>query len=183
MSPPHRSTLARPDHEPGSGAGRSGPRGTRLAQAHRTSLAGLRVIPRERLPAHLRLLLAAEILGVYASTRRRLLRANAIDLARELQGRRPACQVEQDLGPAQALIVARRLAGASTRSLRLLPSDPKCLIRSLVLLSLLASRGIPARLVIGAHTRREFEAHAWVEYDGRKLLPAHDFGDARLLEL
>jgi hypothetical protein len=45
-----------------------------------------------------------------------------------------------------------------------------CLARALVLCRLLRRRGFPARLCLGtARTGELFEAHAWVECDGRPL--------------
>ena len=66
---------------------------------------------------------------------------------------------------------AARLARAVQRTLRLLPADARCLMQSLVLTGLLARRGIDTKLLIGVHPGDEFEAHAWVEYSGRPLLP------------
>jgi hypothetical protein len=52
-----------------------------------------------------------------------------------------------------------------------------------VLTRLLASRGIQAKLVIGARTTPEFLAHAWVEHDGRPVLDPGDDSFGRLVEL
>ena len=60
---------------------------------------------------------------------------------------------------------------AVARTLRLLPTDSRCLMRSLVLSALLARRGIDSSLVIGVRTAEAFGAHAWVEHEGRPLLP------------
>jgi Transglutaminase-like superfamily len=54
-------------------------------------------------------------------------------------------------------------------------------MRSLVLVSLLARRSLPATLVIGVLPGERFAAHAWVELSGRPLLPAGDY--ERLVEL
>lgn len=78
---------------------------------------------------------------------------------------------------------ARRLGRAVVRTLRFLPGDTRCLRRSLVLLRLLARRGIGVRLVIGARTGPDFLAHAWVEYDGQPVLSALDGSFGRLVEL
>lgn len=69
------------------------------------------------------------------------------------------------------------------RTLRLLPTDSRCLAQSLVLLRMLSDRGIPATFIIGAHSRPEFEAHAWIEYAGAPVLPTLGFEESRLLEL
>lgn len=66
-----------------------------------------------------------------------------------------------------------RLGHAVTRTLRLVPARTMCLVRALVLLRLLASRGVEGELVISAlpGERSTLDAHAWVELDGRPLLP------------
>ena len=78
---------------------------------------------------------------------------------------------------------ARRLGDAVMRTLALLPGDTRCLVRSLVLTRLLARRGIPAKLVIGARTAPSFLAHAWVEYDHSPVLPPGDGSFGRLTEI
>jgi hypothetical protein len=77
----------------------------------------------------------------------------------------------------------RRLAAAAERVVARIPGDSRCLMRSLVVLAMLARRGIDARLVLAARPTPEFAAHAWVERDGDPLLPPRGFGDARLTEL
>jgi hypothetical protein len=61
--------------------------------------------------------------------------------------------------------IARAVVSVSVRG----PLPFSCLEQSLALVSLLAIRGTPARLVIGV-SRTPFVAHAWVECDGRILL-------------
>ncbi len=78
----------------------------------------------------------------------------------------------------------RRLGHVVTRTLALVPARTACLTRSLVLLRLLAARGVSASLVIAAapSETKPLDAHAWVELDGRPLLaPEPAFG--RLLTL
>lgn len=82
----------------------------------------------------------------------------------------------------------RRVAGARygwavMRVLRLLPTDARCLMRSLVLAALLARRGIYGSLVIGVRADPSFAAHAWVEVDGTPVLPTDQEEYRRLLEL
>jgi hypothetical protein len=77
----------------------------------------------------------------------------------------------------------RRLAAAAVRVLRRLPGDSRCLTRSLVVLAMLARRGIDVRLVLAARPAPTFVAHAWVERGGRPLLATRDFDDARMAEL
>jgi hypothetical protein len=52
-----------------------------------------------------------------------------------------------------------------------MPFDSRCLIRSLVLVRILARRRIASSLVLGVSTTPAFEAHAWVEHAGVALLP------------
>jgi hypothetical protein len=63
------------------------------------------------------------------------------------------------------------------------PGDTRCLARSLVLTRLLARRGIPAKLVIGARGGPDFLAHAWVEHSGEPVLSPGDGSFGRLVEL
>ena len=77
----------------------------------------------------------------------------------------------------------RRLAAAAERVLSRLPGDSRCLTRSLVVLTMLARRGVDVRLVLAARPSPTFAAHAWVEHSGQPLLPTRGFGDARLTEL
>lgn len=78
---------------------------------------------------------------------------------------------------------ARRLGRAVGRTLRFVPGDTRCLVRSLVLTRLLARRGIPAKLVIGARAQPEFLGHAWVEHEGQPVLAPGDESFGRLVEL
>jgi len=133
-------------------------------------------------PSPERLRLAAEILAAYARARRELRRAPIADVVANLRSRsqsarRPA--VDAPGMPAEA----RRLGRAVTRLLALVPGDTRCLARSLVLTRLLARRGIPAKLVIGARAKPEFLAHAWVEHAGDPVLAPGDGSFGRLVEL
>jgi hypothetical protein len=122
--------------------------------------------------------LAGEILLAYLAARRAVARAPlTAALVRLRAAPRPAGP------PRDPLTEARRLAGAVTATLALLPADTRCLARSLVLTRLLARRGIPARLVIGARTGPDFLAHAWVEHDGEPLLSPGGSSIGRLVEL
>ena len=77
----------------------------------------------------------------------------------------------------------RRLAAIAERVLARLPGDSRCLTRSLVVLAMLARRGIDVQLILAARPTPTFAAHAWVERDGDPLLPTRGFGNARLTEL
>jgi hypothetical protein len=48
---------------------------------------------------------------------------------------------------------------------------------------MLARRGIPAKLVIGARSAPDFLAHAWVEHAGAPVLDPGDGSFGRLVEL
>jgi hypothetical protein len=88
--------------------------------------------------------------------------------------------------PRYLAVVAREpaaLAMAAERVVARIPGDSRCLMRSLVVLAMLARRGVDARLVLAARPTPEFAAHAWVERNGDPLLPTRGFGDARLAEL
>jgi len=85
-------------------------------------------------------------------------------------------------GPDDRLL-AYRLAWAVERVLARLPTDSRCLYRTLVLAGLLARRGIPVRVVIGVCTQPHFTAHSWIERDGEALLPTGGPGFRRLTEL
>lgn len=123
--------------------------------------------------------LAAEIFAAYLRAWRELRRAPIDTVVERLRADRPGRRAE---GPG-ALEEARRLGRAVVRALTLLPGDTRCLRRSLVLMQLLARRGIAARLVIGTRTDPDFLAHAWVEHDGEPVLSPGDGSFGRLVEL
>jgi len=79
--------------------------------------------------------------------------------------------------------LARRLARAVSRTLRLLPTDSRCLSRALVLDTLLTRRSLQSVVVIAARAEPDFVAHAWVEHDGIPVLPAGSAGYQRLIDL
>jgi hypothetical protein len=119
--------------------------------------------------------LAGEILLAYVRVRRNLRRADfrsVLSTIRSVGGPERADTV----GPA-------RLGRAVARTLRVLPTDSRCLMQSLVLTSLLARRGIPSLVVIGVSPGADFGAHAWVESSGVPLLPPREHRFERLVEL
>ena len=127
-----------------------------------------------------RLRLVAEALAEYAYARWCLLRHDlptAVSLlrarGRRLSARRQAA-IRDD---------PQRLVSAAVRVLERLPTDSRCLMRSLVVLGLLARRGVATSLVIGVEVDSGFAAHAWVEREGVALLPAGGFGAGRLTSL
>lgn len=129
------------------------------------------------LPARARAELALEVLETYGVARWALARHGAPGAVTRLRARlaHPAPD------PAMAVRAGLRLGSAVERTLRLMPADARCLVRSLVLVRMLARRGIAGTMVIGVRTEPSFEAHAWVEHAGRPLLAAGDY--ARLTEL
>jgi hypothetical protein len=82
---------------------------------------------------------------------------------------------------APAHLNALRVGHAVERTLAPLPTDSRCLIRSLVTTRVLARRGIESSLVIGVQPGEQLKAHAWVEQEGEPVLPAGDY--RRLTEL
>ena len=79
--------------------------------------------------------------------------------------------------------LARRLGRAVARTLSFLPTDNRCLARSLVLDKLLARRSLRSVVVVAARSEPDFAAHAWVEHDGVPVLPPGSPSYQRLVEL
>jgi Transglutaminase-like superfamily len=129
-----------------------------------------------------RVALTAEIASSYVRARwwlRRVTVAEAARLARN--GREAPSLTGRHRGEYE---LAWRLGGIVERNLGRLPGDTRCLTRSLVLLAMLARRGMDARLVIGVRSGEAFAAHAWVELDGHPmLLTGGDFQAGRLTEI
>ena len=128
-----------------------------------------------------RLRLACEVLGAYVRVRLVLRGRTLPQAVAELRtgARRSA------IGPAGPPAGGEelRLGRAVVRVLRVLPSDSRCLMRSLVLVFLLCRRQVETTLVVAARPAPTFAAHAWVERDGRALLDPGDAAYSRLLEL
>jgi hypothetical protein len=125
-------------------------------------------------PVQGKVLLAAEILRAYARVRRQLRRDDFRSVVLVL--RSVEC-------PAADGHDAARLGRAVRRTFRLLPTDSRCLMQSLVLTDLLARRGISSSLVIGVASKPDFRAHAWVEAGGRAVLPSLEPTYERLVAL
>jgi len=122
--------------------------------------------------------LVAEIVVAYARARWWLRRR---DLPRALvELRSPRTRLP---APPDAMRTGRRLGRAVVRTLALLPTDSRCLTRSLVLTNLLARRGIESSLVLGVRPGESFAAHAWVEHDSSPLLDPGEFASRRLATL
>ena len=136
--------------------------------------------PSPRLRPSQRLALGTEIVRAYLAVRR-------------LSSRRKLPEVVIALRQAPAVgglplpeprVDGIRLGRAVMRALVLTPGGTKCLMRSLVLLRLLARRGaLGSELIIAVQPGPAvLDAHAWVELDGQALLPPGD-GHERLLVL
>ncbi len=134
-----------------------------------------------RLSISERLALAREILTCYLSARKAL---RSAPIERAVEVLRGSTALDRERGSEREVLgEAWRLGRAVQLTLRLVPGDTRCLTRSLVLTQLLARRGIPAKLVIGARTKPSFLAHAWVEQSGHPVLPIGDESYGRLVEL
>lgn len=121
------------------------------------------------LPAHRKLALGFEILRVYVAVRWRLALAEPAVVIRSLRAH-PATVPAPEPGSV-TLVSAARLASAVHQTMRFLPTDSRCLMRSLVLIAILGRRSISASLIIGVREDGDFAAHAWVEYGGVAILP------------
>lgn len=120
--------------------------------------------------------LAAEILATYLRVRLAL-RRHPLPAVLAALRRSPGAPAELSCAR------GRRLGEIVTRALQLLPTDGRCLVRSLVLLALLARRGIATTLVLGVAPGGGLAAHAWVEHEGAPLLPSGGDHFGRLAEL
>ena len=119
-----------------------------------------------------------ETLLTYARTRRRM--AHEEDVRKLLAAARSS-RVRRFRGACAADV--RDLARAASVTLARLPNDSRCMLRSLILVELLARRGVTATFVIGTSAVADFRAHAWVEVCGEALLPPGSFAEGRLAEL
>jgi Transglutaminase-like superfamily len=74
--------------------------------------------------------------------------------------------------PPRYRIAPRRLGSIVSRVLRFGPWRARCLWTALVLYGLLRDQGDEAELVIGLPLEpKDFDAHAWVEIDGKDVGP------------
>jgi hypothetical protein len=127
------------------------------------------VLPRLTVQAKLRLV--AEILAFYGPA---LMLLRTGDLQAMVARARAVTPRQGPPDPALARALAARLGKAVSRTLSVLPTDGRCLIRAIVLTRLLACRSIQSTLVIGVQSE-PFAAHAWVEHDGLPVLPKQTF--------
>lgn len=124
--------------------------------------------------------LGTEILTTYVWVRWILHAKEPIDAVRKLRSHARRHDVRPE--PGTDLVIGWRLAHAVSATLRPLPTDVRCLFRSLTLLTLLERRGLHPQLIIGVRPR-PFAAHAWIELHGQPLLPGADADHERLAEL
>jgi Transglutaminase-like superfamily len=128
-----------------------------------------------------KLALTVEITFAYLHVRWLMRRG---DLRAALAAVRATPPTQTAPGGQPALAFAGRLGSIVDGRLRHLPGDTRCLARSLVLLELLARRGLRhGMLIIGVRTEPAFGAHAWVELDGHSLLQPIEASGSRLVEL
>ena len=110
--------------------------------------------------------IVAEIIGLYLKVRWMMIRHDLPVVVDQLRD-----GVADRYPDEQARRIGWRLGQPVLRTLSPLPWDSRCLMRSLVLVRMLARRGVKAQLVIGVRPGGEFSAHAWVEHSGRPLTP------------
>ena len=142
------------------------------------------VIPRDEEPLRPRerLSLVLEVLATYCQVRWTFHRRPLDDAVTILR----AEPVRGSRGPAgdqEAFVPVERLGYIVQSVLRPLPTDSRCLMRSLVLTRVLARRGLRSSLHIGVATEPQFAAHAWVEYAGKPVLPSYGVAFSRLHQL
>jgi hypothetical protein len=145
---------------------------------------GLTVVldrPEARLSLGRKIALGVEILSAYARVRRLLRRGGVPGAVESLRTVPPS--ESRPRTTRESELVGLRLGQAVVRVLGLLPSDSRCLMSSLVLTRLLATRGIPSALVIGVASEPPFAAHAWVETGDVPLLPPHEPDYAQLVRM
>jgi len=126
--------------------------------------------------------LAVEILAAYVRVRRQLA-SRSLPAAVETLRPRDRATIPLSGDDQAERIAGARLGHAVGRTLAPLPGDNRCLVRSLVLTTLLARRGISSSLIVGVRSGPEFLAHAWVERKGVALLDPGGPEFGRLLEL
>jgi hypothetical protein len=126
--------------------------------------------------------LAVEILLAYARVRWTL---RGAELPRVVASLRVTRRASRGLSLTDPVIDGVRLGAAIVRTLEPLPADSRCLMRSLVLLRLLARRGAAGSLVIAVRPNEDLSlgAHAWIEFQGRPLLAPATADHGRLLTL
>ena len=128
--------------------------------------------------------MAVEVLREYVRVRWLLRRSDFRTVVSELRKtpRSPAAEILEP-GSRKAEHIGYRLGVFVWKTLRVLPTDSRCLMQSLVLTAVMTRRGLDGQLIIGVRNDDEFQAHAWIEHRGVALLPHEEFSDNRLLEV
>lgn len=128
------------------------------------------VIPskQSRLTGFEKVRLGAEILDLYVRARWCLRRDDLPTILTRLRENQNLAVTSQEIEDER--FVGRVLGTITTRTLSVLPSDGRCLLRSLVLTGLLSRRGIQTKLVLAVHPGERLAAHAWVEHSGSPLI-------------
>ena len=134
-------------------------------------------LPVRMRPWH-RALVLLEVLVAYAPLLRHMRSNELISMVDSARAVGRAHRIPRPRDPRRDAV---RLGSIVQQVLKVLPTDGRCLIQSLVLTRMLAARDIDSRVVIGVSMADGFAAHAWVEYQGRPVLPAGRFD--RLHEL
>ncbi len=120
--------------------------------------------------------LVAEILPLYMRARWEMRLPDVREMVARLRG-------AEGTPAREDFPLARRLGKSVARTLSLLPTDNRCLARSLVLDAMLNRRGLQSVLIIAVRAEPEFAAHAWVEHAGLPLLAPGSSAYRRILEL
>ena len=125
--------------------------------------------------------LILEVLSAYVRVRWLVLRRGPVATVSAVRGglRAHTAADPDGLRELRSLLFGR----AVMRVLLALPTDSRCLMQSLVLTAMLARRGIYTTVVIGVRPAPTFAAHAWVEVDGRPILPSDEANYRRLAEI
>ena len=115
---------------------------------------------------------AGEIVHAYLGCRFELRRRGVVGALR--WARRPVAASDPTdrvmQGPSVDIAAGIRLASITARVLQRVPADTRCLNQSLVLVRLLANRGVHGELALAVR-RHEVAAHAWVEVAGEAVSP------------
>jgi hypothetical protein len=136
----------------------------------------------DRLSPLRRARLTGEVLATYIRVRWLMRGDDAEGAVVALRESAAVASPSPPLSEDERLVAAWRLARATQRVLGLLPTDSRCLFRSLTLMCMLERRGVPQVVVIAVRPQ-PFAAHAWVEVAKTAILEVADPGYERLLEL
>jgi hypothetical protein len=127
-----------------------------------------------------RLKLACEILTAYVRVRWTIRSCEPPEAVSRLRASARRHPLASDRGG--EIMAGWRLGRAVMKTLHPLPTDSRCLMRSLTLLTVMERRSLSPTLVIAVRPQ-PFAAHAWIELHGQALLPAGEPGYERITEL